>query len=350
MRAVTFRRFGPPNVLELCSVETPVPRDHDVRIRVQATTVTAAECAMRRGEPHWGRVVIGFTKPRRRFRVLGNELAGEIDAVGDQVTRFAVGDQVFGFAGFNPGANAEYICLPQEASLAVKPANKTYEESAAAVDGATTALHFLRGIAEIQAGQKILVIGASGSIGTYAVQLAKHFGALVTGVCSAANVDLVSSLGADEVIDYTTVDFTTRPDTYDIIFDTIGKSSFAACKSSLRPAGIFLPTVITAGNLLQRLWTPIRGGRHVRGGISFEKNEELIYVKNLLEANELRVVVERSYPLDEIIDAHRHVDGGHKKGNIVITVDHQHGNTARADVADRTPSHAIQSMKNRLQR
>jgi NADPH2:quinone reductase len=279
---------------------------------------------MRRGEPHWGRVVIGFAKPRRRFRVLGNELAGEIDAIGHKVTRFAVGDHVFGFAGFNPGANADYICVPEKASLAVKPVNKSYEESAAVVDGATTALHFLRDIAEIQAGQRILVIGASGSIGTYAVQLAKRLGAHVTGVCSAANVDLVRSLGADEVIDYGTVDFTTRSDTYDIIFDTIGKSSFAACKSSLTPAGIFLPTVITPANLLQRLWTPLRGGKHVRGGLSLEKNEELIDIRNLLEANELRVVIERSYPLEQIADAHRHVDGGHKKGNIVITVDHQH--------------------------
>ena len=279
---------------------------------------------MRRGEPHWGRVVIGFARPRRRFRVLGNELAGEIDAIGHKVTRFAVGDQVFGFAGFNPGANADYICVPEKASLAVKPVNKSYEESAAVVDGATTALHFLRDIAEIQAGQRILVIGASGSIGTYAVQFAKRLGAHVTGVCSAANVDLVRSLGADEVIDYGTVDFTTRSDTYDIIFDTIGKSSFAACKSSLTPAGIFLPTVITPANLLQRLWTPLRGGKHVRGGLSLEKNEELIDIKNLLEANELRVVIERSYPLEQIADAHRHVDGGHKKGNIVITVDHQH--------------------------
>ena len=279
---------------------------------------------MRRGEPHWGRVIIGFTKPRKRFRILGNELAGEIDAVGDEVTRFAVGDQVFGFAGSNPGANAEYICLPEKASLAVKPANQSYAESAAAVDGATTALHFLRGIADVQARQRVLVVGASGSIGTYATQLAKHLGAHVTGVCSATNVDLVSSLGADEVIDYTTVDFTTRSETYDIIFDTIGKSSFAACNTSLTPAGIFLSTENNAVLLLQRLWTRIRGGKRVRGGMSFEKNEELIYVKNLLEANELRVVIERSYPLDQIIDAHRHVEGGHKKGNIVITLDDQH--------------------------
>lgn len=322
MRAAAFQRFGPPEVLELCSVATPVPNDCEVRIRVRATTVTAAESAMRRGLPYWGRGLIGLTKPRKRFRVLGNELAGDIDAVGSQVTRFSKGDPVFGFVGLNPGANAEFICLPEKASLAIKPVNRSYEESAAAVDGATTALHFLKDIAEIKAGQRVLVIGASGSIGTYAVQLAKHFGAHVSGVCSATNTELVGSLGADEVIDYATEDFTTSAETYDIIFDTIGKSSFAACKSSLTPAGIFLPTVITPRNLLQRLWSPILRGKHVRGGISFEKNEELIYIKELLEAEELQVVIERTFPLEQIVQAHRHVDSGHKKGNIVISLDH----------------------------
>lgn len=320
MRAVVFRRFGPPDVLELCDVDTPTPKDHEVRIRVSATTVTAAECGMRRGEPYWGRAIIGFTRPRKRFRILGNELVGEIDAVGKQVTRFKEGDRVFGFAGFNPGANADYMCLPQTASLAIAPRNTADETCAAAVDGASTALHFLRDMAHLQAGQKLLVVGASGSIGTYAIQLGKYFGAHVTGVCSTANLDLVASLGADDVVDYTQEDFTSRGHTYDIVFDTVGASSFAACRPSLAPRGVFLPTVITFRNVMQSLWSRWFGAQRVVGGMSVEKNEALVFIRERLEANELRVVIDRSYPLEQVVDAHRHVDTGHKRGNVVITL------------------------------
>ena len=320
MRAVVFHRFGPPDVLELCEVDTPTPKDDEVRIRVNATTVTAAECGMRRGEPYWGRAIIGFTGPRKRFRTLGNELAGVIDAVGKRVTRFEEGDRVFGFAGFNPGANADYMCLPETASLAIAPRNKTDEECAAAVDGASTALHFLRDMGNLQAGQRLLVIGASGSIGTYAIQLGKHFGAHVTGVCSTANLELVASLGADAVVDYTAEDFTRRDDTYDVVFDTVGASSFSACRRSLAPRGVFLPTVITLRNVLQSLWSRLFGAQRVVGGMSVEKNEALLFIRDLLEADELRIVIDRAYPLEEIVEAHRHVDTGHKKGNVVITL------------------------------
>ncbi len=320
MRAVVYRQFGSPDVLEHTEVDDPTPRAHEVRIRVRATTVTTAECGMRRGEPLWGRVLIGFTGPRKRYRILGTELAGEVDAVGERVTRFAKGDKVFGFAGFNIGANAEYICLPETASLAIKPRNKTFEESAAAVDGASTALYFLRDKAGIREGHRVLVIGASGSIGTYAVQLAKHFGAHVTGVCSAANLELVTSLGADAVVDYTKEDFRSDAQTYDIVFDTVGKSSFSACKGSLRPGGIYLPTVFSLENLLQGLWTPVVGSKKVIGGMSVEKNEALVFLRELIEADRLQIVIDRSYALDGIVDAHRYVDRGHKRGNVVITV------------------------------
>lgn len=320
MRAIRYRRFGGPEVLQSCDVPTPIPKRNQVRIRVHATTVTAAESAMRQGQPRWGRVIIGFTAPRRRFQILGNELAGHVDAVGADVTRFAPGDAVFGFAGFNIGANAEYICLPQHASLAPKPTKSSFEECVAAVDGASTALHFLRDLAGIARGQRVAVVGASGSIGTYAVQLAKRFGAHVTGVCSTANVALVQTLGADAVVDYTQDDITEHDDAYDIIFDTVGATSFRACKSALRAGGIYLPTVITPGNVVQRLFTPLLGRRRVVGGMSVEKNAALRFIGELLDARDLQVIVERQYALEAIADAHRHVDTGRKRGNVVVTV------------------------------
>lgn len=321
MRAVVYREFGPPEVLQLTEFERPTPKKHEVLIRIRATTVTSAECAMRRGEPLWGRVIIGFAKPRKRFRTLGNELAGVVEAVGAGVRRFREGDEVFGFAGWNIGANADYMCLPEKASLAIKPANKTFEESAAAVDGASTALFFLKDKAHLRAGQRVLIVGASGSIGTFAVQLAKLLGAHVTGVCSTTNLDLVRSLGADEVVDYTEEDFARRGETYDVVFDTVGKSSFSHARVALTRHGVFLPTAISVRNVLESLWTPIFGTRRVIGGMSVEKNEALLFLRDLLEGDELRVVIERRYPLEQLVEAHRHVDGGHKKGNVVVTLD-----------------------------
>ncbi len=208
MKAIVFAEYGSPDVLKLKEVEKPTPKDNEILIKVYATSVTSAECMMRRGKPTWGRVILGFTKPRKNLRILGLEVAGEIEAVGKAVKRFHSGDQVYGFTGFGVGAYAEYKCMRESGSLALKPANTTYEQAAAAVDGATTALFFLKNKANIQTGQKVLVIGASGSIGTYAIQLAKYFGAEVTGICSTRNLELVKSLGADKVIDYTGEDFT----------------------------------------------------------------------------------------------------------------------------------------------
>lgn len=311
--------FGPPDVLRLTEVETPVPGHGEVLIKVVATTVTAAEAAMRRGEPRWGRVVLGFTRPRRRMRTLGMELAGEVAAVGAGVTRFRPGDRVFGFTGFGLGAYADYKCMPEQRSLAAMPANVTFEQAAAAVDGATTALFFLRDRARVQPGQRVLVVGASGSVGSYAVQLAKHLGAHVTGVCGTRNLALAAELGADRVIDYTKEDFTTGSERYDVVFDTLGRSSFRACRKILTAKGCYAPTT-GLGNVPLVWLTALTGGRRVVGGMSVDKTELLVYVRDLIEQDRLRIVVDRTYPLERIAEAHRYVDTGHKTGNVVITV------------------------------
>ncbi|MGI9657566.1 MAG: NAD(P)-dependent alcohol dehydrogenase, partial [Gaiellaceae bacterium] len=300
--------------------DAPTPRPNQVRVRIHATTVTTAEAKMRRGEPLWGRSVIGFSKPRKRYQTLGTELAGVVDAVGREVKRFREGDEVFGFAGWNIGANADYLCLPEGAALSSKPGNASFGEAAAAVDGATTALHFLRDRANLRAGQRVLIIGASGSIGTYAVQLAKRFGAQVTGVCGASNVPLVRSLGADEVIDYRNEDFREASDRWDVVLDTVGASSFAESKTVLAERGIFLPTVISIGSIFQGLWTPLARGKRLVGGMSMNKTEPLQFVTELIEDDALRIVIDRRFPLERIQEAHRLVDTGHKRGNVVIDV------------------------------
>jgi NADPH2:quinone reductase len=321
MKASVYEKYGPPEVVQLKEVEKPVPADNEVLIKIHATTATAAERMMRSGKPYWGRIILGLIKPGKKYRILGLELAGEIEAVGKDVGRFQPGDQVYGFRGFGTGALAEYKCMPETGSLALKPANLTYEEAAAVVDGATTALFFLKEKANIQRGQKVLIIGASGSIGTYAVQLANYFGAEVTGVCSTANLELVKSLGADKVIDYTQEDFTQNGETYDVVFDTVGKSSFARCKDLLKKNGCYLPTTGLFNYALTG-WTSLIGGKKVLSGMSVEKNEALIFIKELIEAGEIKPVIDRRYPMEQAIEAHRYVDKGHKKGNVVITVEH----------------------------
>jgi NADPH2:quinone reductase len=319
MKAVIWEKYGTPDVLHLQKIAKPTPKDNELLIKVHATSVTAADCIMRKGEPTWGRIILGLTKPRKKYQILGIEIAGEIEAVGKEVKRFKAGEKVFGFMGFNVGAYAEYACLPEKGSLALKPANKTFEESVAAVDGATTALFFLRDKGNIQPGDKVLINGASGSIGTYAVQLARHFGAEVTGVCSSKNMELVKSLGADHVIDYTQEDFTQNRDAYDIIFDTVGKSSFAKCKGALKENGRYLPTTGLKNNFLH-IWTAILGNKKVVSGMSVEKNDALVFLKDLIEADKLQIIIDRRYPLEQIAEAHRYVEKGHKKGNVVITV------------------------------
>lgn len=320
VEAIVCARYGPPEVLQLARVEKPAPKDNEVLIRVHATTATTADGLMRRAETVFSRLILGFRRPRRRYRVLGIEVAGEIERIGSRVSRFEKGDQVYGFTGFRAGAYAEYCCMEEDGSLQTKPVNLSYEEAASIVDGSSTALYFLRDRARIRAGDKVLVVGASGSIGTAAVQLAKYFRATVTGVCSGANADLVKSLGADEVIDYTREAFTETGERYDIIFDTIGKHSFAQCKDSLTPNGRYLLTTPRVRDWIHSLWRPMIGGRQLVTGMSIRKREALAFLKDRIEAGELKPVIDRHYPLHEIAEAHRYVDQGHKRGNVVIQV------------------------------
>jgi NADPH:quinone reductase-like Zn-dependent oxidoreductase len=279
---------------------------------------------MRKGRPLYGRLFTGLTGPKNA--IPGTDLAGDVEAVGQDVTRFQVGDRVFGATDLGGGSYAEYICLPEDDVLAPKPANMTYEQAAALLEGATTALAFLRDKGHIRSGQRVLINGASGSIGTAAVQLAKHFGAHVTGVCSTANVDLVKSLGADEVIDYTKEDFTQNGQIYDVIFDTVGKSSYARCKGSLAEHGVYLNPVLGLPLLLQMLWTSRTDGKKaifMATGLrpASEKKQDLAFLTELVEAGELRAIVDRRYSLEQAAEAHRYVETGHKRGNIVITID-----------------------------
>ena len=323
MKAIVIAKYGPPEVLELRQVDKPFPKDNEVLIRIYATAVVATDPMFRKGDPFIGRFFTGLTKPKHA--IPGDVAAGDIEAVGKDVTLYKTGDQVYAACAMTQGGQAEYICLPEDGPLAIKPINMSYEEAAGVPDGGLGALNFLRDAARIQSGQTILVNGASGSVGTYAVQLAIYFGAQVTGVCSTANVELVKSLGAHKVIDYTKNDFTRNRQSYDIIFDAVGKSSYSRCKNSLTQKGVYVTTVPMLDFLLGMLLTTKSRGKKaafVAPGLrsSSEKARDLIFLKELIEAGKIRSVIDRRYPLEQIVEAHRYVEAGHKKGNVVITI------------------------------
>lgn len=323
MKAVVCTKYGEPEVLELKEVPKPSPKDNEVLIKIYATTVCAADYSVRSFDipaSFWlpARLMLGLRKPRKS--ILGMELSGEIESIGKDVKLFKKGDEIFAATLQNFGAYAEYKCLPEEGPIALKPTNATYEEAAAIPIGARTAFHYLKTIGNIQPGQKVLIYGASGSVGTYAVQLAKYFGAEVTGVCSTINLDLAKSLGADKVIDYKSVDFTANFETYDIIFITVDKCPFNACKKALRKKGTYL-NVGRPLKSFQMIWTSLTTNKKVVvGKNSPETDEALITLKRIIEEERLRVVIDRKYSINQIVEAHRYADTRRKKGNVVITV------------------------------
>jgi NADPH:quinone reductase-like Zn-dependent oxidoreductase len=315
MRAVVHDRYGPPDVLRIEDVEQPVPNDDEILVKIHATTVNRTDCHRRAANPFLWRFLIGLRRPRHR--IPGMELAGEVAAVGEAVTEFEIGDHVFGVKGF--GANAEFVCIRAGALIAPKPNGMSFDEAAAVCDGALSALTCLRR-AGLREGQKILVYGASGSIGTAGVQLARHFGAHVTAVCNTKNLELVRTLGADEVIDYLHEDFTKNGQTHDVIFDAVGKHSFRRCRGSLKEGGTY---VATDGfqNFFWTPWTRLIGDKKVVLPLPRWTREDVFFIKELIEAGNYRAVVDRRYPLEDVVDATRYVETQQKTGNVVLTVD-----------------------------
>ena len=331
MKAIVYTEYGTPDVLQVKEVEKPVPGDNEIRIRVHATSVNIGDLWARNFKeitpsrftmplPLWipSRMYFGLTKPR--VHILGSEFAGEVEAAGKDVKRFKPGDQVFGYRGQSMGAYAEYLCISEDGLVAIKPVNMTYEEAAAVPYGALTALSLLRK-ANLQPGQKVLINGASGSIGAAAVQLAKYFGAEVTGVCSTPRLEFVQALGADKVIDYTREDFTRNGETYDLIFDILGKSSFSSCKSSLKENGVYLLASFKTKQLFQMLRTSRTPGTKVICALSSENPKDLVFIKELVEAGKIKSIIDRCYPLEQTAEAHRYVEKGCKTGSVIIAVE-----------------------------
>jgi NADPH:quinone reductase-like Zn-dependent oxidoreductase len=323
MKAIAYSKYGPPDVVALVDVPKPTPKDDEILIKIRATTVTtgdwrARSLEMPAGFGFLGRLVFGVFGPRKR--ILGTELAGEVEAVGSAVTRFKVGDRVFAFAGASYGCHAEYRTMKQDGLIALKPANVSFEEAASLSFGGTTALTFLRDKGRVERGERVLVVGASGGVGTAAVQIAKHFGAEVTGVCSTANLDLVRSIGAHKVIDYTREDFAAGRDAYDVIVDTTGTASFARCEKALKPGGRLL---VVLGSLAQALGIerPSKESRKsVIAGVAAVKVDDMQFLARLAETGEFKAVIDRCYSLENAAEAHAYVDTGRKRGSVVLRV------------------------------
>jgi len=325
MKAVVYSKYGGANVLEIQDIPRPTPADTEVLIKIFATTVTPVDTAFRSGNPKIARLFTGLFKPKKN--ILGTELSGVIETVGANVTRFKSGDRVFAASPDGFGAHAQYIAMAEDAAISIIPEGLSFEDTAAICNGGLTALPFLRDNAKLQAAQKILIIGAAGSIGTVAVQLAASLKAEVTGVCSTANTEMVHALGAEHVIDYSVEDYRASGQTYDVIFDTVGKSSFAEARGSLTPKGIYLTTVPDFAAVISPMLPFLHGGKRAKMAATglrkdADKIKDMNILKDMIAAGYLTTVIDRSYPLDQIATAHKYVEKGHKRGNLIITVDH----------------------------
>lgn len=326
MKAIIYTKYGAPEVLRLAEIEKPSPKNNEVLIRIGATSVSPSDCAARKGDPFMIRFFTGLTRPKPSARILGAEFAGEVEAVGKDVTRFQPGDQVYGATGATYGAYAEYLCIPEDGAVAIRPSAVSYPEAAALCEGVLTALPFLRDHGKIEPGDKLLINGASGCVGVAAVQLAKYYGADVAGVCSSRNLELVKSLGADHVIDYTLEDFTRNGETYDIVFDAVGKSSFSRCRNILKDGGVYLTTVPSLAIVGQMGWTKAFGSKKAilaTTGLrsSDKKTQDLLFLKNLVEAGKIKPVIDRCYPPERMVEAHEYVETERKRGNVVLVWD-----------------------------
>ncbi|HZY36560.1 MAG TPA: NAD(P)-dependent alcohol dehydrogenase [Mucilaginibacter sp.] len=315
MKAIVYTAYGPPEVLQLEEVEKPTPGDNEILVKVMATAVNSGDWRLRKADPFAVRLFFGLTKPK--IHILGGVFSGVVEETGKDVTLFKVGDQVFGSTDMHFGAYAEYKCLSENGAMAIKPTNMTYLEAAVIPFGGATALYFIKK-ANIVSGQKVLINGASGAVGSAAVQLAKHFGATVTGICSTVNIDLVKSLGADKVIDYTREDFVKNGETYDVIFDTVKKLPFADCLRSLNKNGVLILSAAGLSDMMKGWWVSMTNGKKVMTGVIVQTAKDIAFLKELAEAGKMSAVIDRTYALEQIAEAHAYVEKGHKKGNVVI--------------------------------
>lgn len=317
MKAAVYFKYGRPDVLQIQEVAKPAPKEYEILVRIKATAVNSGDIRLRKADPFAVRFIFGLLKPK--VNILGSVFSGEVEGVGKQVKNFKIGDEVFGHTDMRFGAYAEYICLPENGSVAIKPASVTHNEAAAIPFGGVTALHFIK-MVTIKPNQKVLVAGASGAVGTAAVQLAKSYGAIVTGVCSTANIDLVKSIGADKVIDYTKEDFTQIGETYDLIFDSVNSIAVSPSLRSLAKNGTMILSAAGMPEMIQGLWASITKGIEVLTGVISHTTEDIIFLKDLVEAGKYKPVIDRTCPLEQIGQAHAYVEKGHKKGNVVISI------------------------------